>query len=105
MGQTGDKNQGSRLTVANWPQTSKNFVLACRFCASLAILARERVSTRGPDENTDIRKLSESVQDLKHMCIIDSYHLLPGSSKNFRLLKSESTTDFFGSFFPYKSDE
>ena len=27
--------QGSRLTVANWPQTSKNSILAGGFCVSL----------------------------------------------------------------------
>ena len=35
--------QGSRLTVANKPQTSKNSILASGFCASLAILASENL--------------------------------------------------------------
>ena len=35
--------QGSRLTVANLPQTSKNSILASGFCASLAILASENL--------------------------------------------------------------
>ena len=34
-------SQGSRLTVANWPQTRKNSILASGFCALLAILASE----------------------------------------------------------------
>ena len=35
--------QGSRLTVGNQPQTSKNSILASGFCTSLAILASENL--------------------------------------------------------------